>query len=640
MPVWQYGPLSWHSDRISRIRTRRGMAALMGLAGLFQGIAMAMRHKPKSTRLTAALLVVAALGALLALSRLEYAYIPPPPHGEETAPMQLGRRTFYGETFGNEVFFTDIMGILDGPLTIMNFMRALLETRGRGTENLAVRVSQDVTIGGHTFRKGEKVKTGLDVPKGAWVPLGLPVSYDKGRIRVGITCAACHAAVHPETKLVMGGVPNTDLNAGLLLAFASNSAAYFPHAEVDALEAYVTDASRTVVTEENRRAALPDPIPLERSVDGDFMRWPPGSFDASTDLESNPVQIPDLFTAGEHPYGWTGFAAVGPFHGLTAFNNNFTRDSDPLTQADSSAALWSIDKEVYLATILQRAASRVFRYEPRGGLRPSAFFSSVDPTPGSPGVVEVTLPPSYPQLTPVAPAGLFIGPPQRAVWEQANALSLFQNALIPPAAESADRGVVSRGRAVFDRAGCAGCHAGPRRTNHRVIPATEIGTDPSHAKGLAASANLFGPPLTFEQGVPALVGTDGLSPDQLALAWAHGGTAGGYKVPGLAGLAWSAPYLHDGGVAVGPPPAHALGAAGVLAQGVRPDPAESLRALLDREVRAGVVAANRSSSALRAAHVDGGGHSFWVDETAGFSPGEQAALIAYLLAGLPIAGEE
>ena len=31
--------------------------------------------------------------------------------------IDLGRKNFYTETFGNEVFFTDVVGILDGPLT-------------------------------------------------------------------------------------------------------------------------------------------------------------------------------------------------------------------------------------------------------------------------------------------------------------------------------------------------------------------------------------------------------------------------------------------------------------------------------------------------------------------------------------------
>lgn len=39
--------------------------------------------------------------------------------------------------------------------------------------------------------------------------------------------------------------------------------------------------------------------------------------------------------------------------------------------------------------------------------------------------------------------------------------------------------------------------------------------------------------------------------EQLKLAFAHGDSPGGYKVPSLIRLYWTAPYLHEGGVAVG-----------------------------------------------------------------------------------------
>lgn len=532
-----------------------------------------------SKKTAAAVAAIALVGLWLAFGRLEYAYTPPSPHGETAdAQFKLGRQTFYGETFGNEVFFTDIMGILDGPLTIPNLVRALLETGGRGTTNLEVRVSRDVIVGGQTFRKGERVKTGLDVPRGAWVPLGLPLSYHKGRLRVGITCAVCHAAVDPDRKTVVEGAPNNDLNVGLLLAFASNSAAYFPHARLES----GTPSGR-----------LSDAASLEDTVDAAFLQWSPGNFDASTDLRSNPVQTPDLFTRGKHPYGWTGFAAEGPFQGLTTFNHNFTRDSDPLTQADTSLTDWGIDKETYLGAILRGSATKRFRYDPARGPRPSEFFARIDPTPGTPGVIAVTIPPTYPRPTPTAPAGLFIGPPGRPAGEHASALSVFQNALVPPDSGRPLSAAAVRGRAVFQKAGCAACHAGPNLTNHQIVPTAQIGTEPSHAS--------------------------------------TAGSRGGYKVPGLAGLAWTAPYLHDGGVAVGPPPQRSVGVTATLLQGIRPDPAESLRALLDRDLRERVVAANRASPTLRATHVDGGGHHFWVDPAAGFSPDEQSALVAYLL---------
>ncbi len=99
----------------------------------------------------------------------------------------------------------------------------------------------------------------------------------------------------------------------------------------------------------------------------------------------------------------------------------------------------------------------------------------------------------------------------------------------------------------------------------------------------------------------------------------------------LDGLAWTAPYLHDGGVAVGPDADSQLGMAGTLVSGVLPDPANSLRALVDRRLRKRVVEANRASADLSAVHVQGIGHELWADESNGFTPEDQQALIDYLL---------
>jgi hypothetical protein len=115
------------------------------------------------------------------------------------------------------------------------------------------------------------------------------------------------------------------------------------------------------------------------------------------------------------------------------------------------------------------------------------------------------------------------------------------------------------------------------------------------------------------------------------LAWGQGGTEGGYKIPSLVGLAWTAPHLHDSGVAVGSDTERQLGVSRTLYKGMAPDPANSLRALVDRDLRAKVVAVNAASDTARVARVTGKGHAFWADAGAGVSPDEQAALIAYLL---------
>ena len=143
-----------------------------------------------------------------------------------------------------------------------------------------------------------------------------------------------------------------------------------------------------------------------------FLKWPRGNFDSTIDMVSNPAQIPDSFTKGDHPYGWSGFAAAGPFHGLSAFSNNVhAQNSDSLGQAENSSPLFGMDQEVYLGTILQNAANPKFRYDTKKGEKPSSFFAAVDPTPGVPGVNEMVRSPSFPKLNLMAPDGLLVSSP-------------------------------------------------------------------------------------------------------------------------------------------------------------------------------------------------------------------------------------
>jgi hypothetical protein len=104
-------------------------------------------------------------------------------------------------------------------------------------------------------------------------------------------------------------------------------------------------------------------------------------------------------------------------------------------------------------------------------------------------------------------------------------------------------------------------------------------------------------------------------------------TSGSYRI--------GDPYLHDGGVAVGPDPGRQLGMAGTVAAGIRPDPAESLRALVDRSLRERVVAANHADASIKDMHVQGIGHEYWADGSNGFSREDQDALIHYLLTVQP-----
>ena len=562
----------------------------------------------------------------------------------DEALLRLGREVFYRETFGNEVFLSDIMGILDGPFTAWHMAKALLQLRGKGTTNLQVELVHTVRIGGKIFPQGTKINTGLDVPPGVYIPVGIKVKFARGRLMAGITCAVCHAALDPESNRLVEGAKNPDFNAGVILALASNTAAYFTHTGIASLTPFLTDPSRVVVDATGQAVSLPEPHALEDAVDATLLRWPPGTFDATIDLASNPTQFADTFTLGGHPYSWTGFGAAGPFKGLSALSNNVHAiGSDAVALAKVSPALFGIDTEVYLGTVLQNAARGRYRFHPGRGQKPSVFFASVDPTPGAPGVNALVALPTYPNASAIAVTGLIGSTPGYRVWEQNNAVAAFQNTLVPPDPKTAvEPTILAQGRDVFERAGCATCHAGATLTNHPVIPAPEIGTDPSRAKALQGTEKIFVPALlyAFDTPVPVPPGarvltvpTAPLDPQQFQLSWAHGDSPGGYKVPSFIGLYWTAPYLHDGGVAVGLDLERHVGLPGTLLQGIPVDPVNSLRALIDGALRQRVIAANQTSSDLRAVHVQGIGHAFWVDPSTGFTPAEQEALLQYLLFG-------
>ncbi|BAU93997.1 hypothetical protein MPPM_5392 [Methylorubrum populi] len=557
----------------------------------------------------------------------------------DEALLRRGREAFYRETFGNEVFLSDVMGMLDGGLTPYEVARAIVLLGGKGTTNLQVRMARDVSVGDRIWRTGELVPTGLDVPRNSAFILGIRTFYDRGRLRMGITCALCHAAVDPASGKVVEGAPNTDLNAGLLMALASNASAYFMHGSADP-SAHPGDPARQVITESGARAALPDRDRFEAAAKVEVASWPAGSFDSSADRETNPTSIPSSFSAYAEPYSWSGRAGIGPFKGLSALNNNVhAANSDTTQQTRAAKTLFGLDPQVYLGTVLQGAAAGPLRYDPASGRRPTEMLEAADPTPGTPGLNSYAVLPSFPATNYMTDNGLLASVPGEPANYANNAMSAFQNLLRAPDAP-ADTEQMRRGRAVFERVGCAGCHSGPALSNNRVIPIAEIGTQPSRAHSTMRMEARLAPPEIFATDTPFPLPPDpklvpipleGEVLKQVQLAWAHAGTAGGYKVQNLVGLAWSAPYLHDSGVAVGPDAEKQLGVPGTLDAGIAPDPANSLRALVDRGLRAKVVAANAASQKARTARVTGEGHAYWADPAAGVSAGEQTDLVAYLL---------
>jgi hypothetical protein len=564
--------------------------------------------------------------------------------------IDLGRKAFYSETFNDQVFQTDVVGALNGPINLVTMTKAIARLGGKPTTNFQIPIDEDVTVGGRTFKAGTLLNTGMDVPAGSILPLGMRPSLEKGKLRVGITCALCHSAIDGVSGRILEGAPNNDLNTGLVLAMASNSAAMFRQTGVNPTQ--LPPGEHTYINSNGEEVRLPDAKAVEDAVDADLLSWAPGNFDSTGNMVNNPSQNPPSYTYKAWPYGWSGNAAIGWFHGLTTLNSNVHgTNSDATVGADSSLPLLGIDKETYLGVILQNSANPAFRLPE--GAKPSEFFDKIDPTPGQPGMNEVIRMPGYPNGSPFILDGLMANSPGFLVGEQLNGMSAWQNTLAPPPSPTTNTESIKQGAAIFTRAGCVECHSGRYFTNHEVIPEEEIGTQPSRAPAQAPFARILGTPQTYPSSIsvplppnpPLLsVPTDITPMRSLELAFAVNNPAGGYKVPSLIGLRVTAPYLHDGGVAASSEALkqdedgsfsianpERLGMAGTLLKNIQPDPNASLRVLLDRTLREPTIAANRANPDLTRSNVDGSGHAYWVDAQAGFTTQDQSNLIQFLL---------
>lgn len=564
--------------------------------------------------------------------------------------IKLGRDAFYRETFGNEYFFTDVVGAINGPINLLSVGRAIAALGGKPTTNLQVPIDQDVTIGGKLFKAGTKVNTGLDVPAGGLIPLGMQTRKSGAKIRVGLTCALCHATVDLKSGKILEGAPNADLDSGLLQAFGTNSASMFRATGVK--PAQMPAGNRTYINADGQKATLPDTNAIEDAVDAQLLAWAPGNFDSSADNVNNPSQNPSSYTFEAYPYGWSGFASIGWFHGLTTLNNNVhAANSDSTTFSYAAKYLFGLDKETYLGIVLQNAADRRFRLP--DGMKPSEFLQKGDPTPNEPGINEVVRMPGYPKGSMFMLDGFMAGTPGYPIGTQLNAMSVYQNTLAPPPNKSTvDEAVLKQGAAVFEKANCATCHSGRYFTNHHVIAETEIQSQPSRAVALAKFPQFFVPPETYPNSTrvplpvdpPVIPVSIDMTPEEdRNLAYAIG-NSGGYKVTSLIGLYVTAPYLHDGGVAASKDAlkprddgfydvadSNQMGLAGTWMRRIEPDPEASLRVLVDRDLREVAVTANRSNPDLQAIHSDGSGHNYWVDQQAGFTPEEQTALVQFML---------
>ncbi len=579
--------------------------------------------------------------------------------------LNKGEDIFFNRKIGDNFGLQGVFGSAAGVEIIQpEIEKAIRDLGGKSTSNLRITLQKTIKLGSRTYPKGTTIPTGLDVERGATSALGLNSN--------GLTCALCHAVMSPTGERLKG-LPNGDLAIQLLIALAPNSAAGFARLNFNPLDPKYQGNGKTIIGSNGQLVKLPDPQKFEKAFDDAVLDVPFGHFESSPDGIANTTQIPNVFTFKSGPYTAGGEFAAGPFNGLSATNNAVHSSEINLLAADQlSAETLGIDPEVYLGTVLQNAADSRLRLPSGAPVKPSQWLRQVAPNPEQ-GELEDQIPApgtgSYPNLKPslFTYNGLVFSPKTGNSQDIAsgpflfanNAMSVFQNSLVPPPNRSSQNqqalnsGSVQRGSQVFQRANCTSCHIAPFFTDNKIHPLKDLNTNPARGQSrLALNQLLVSPKLyTFNTSVPVPanaetlnVPTNGISNSPTTLPTGLL-PDGGYKTTSLRGLYLSAPYLHDGGVAVRAGALQVssngsftvvdprgLGLPGTLSKGKPADSASSLRALLDRQLRAQVVAANKAYPPLVRSNLDGTGHAFYVDQAAGYTPAQQTDLINFMLA--------
>ncbi|MGI2904630.1 hypothetical protein [Tolypothrix sp. VBCCA 56010] len=542
---------------------------------------------------------------------------------------------------------------------------AIRNLQGQPTTNLQITLEKDITLGSRTFPKGTVINTGLQVEKSGTVPLGITPNGN-------LTCAVCHVTLNNKGERLTG-VPNGILGTSVLIALSPNTAAGFARLKFNPLDPQYQGDGKTIIDSQGQLVQLPDPQKFEQAFDDAVLDVPFGHFESSPDSINNTTQIPSLFTFKTNPYGFDGQFAVGPFAGLSAINNGVhSSEINLLAAYQLSEKVLNIDSEVYLGTLLQNAADPRLRLPAGEPVKPSEWLRKVAPEVTKAELEDQVNAPGtgdYPNLLPslFTYNGLVFSPNSENPDDIAsgtflfasNAMSAFQNSLVPPANRTLENlqalknRSVMRGAKVFQQANCATCHIPPFFTDNKIHSVEEIGTNPARAQSRLGLNKLLVPPKLYTLDTPVPipanaqvldVPTEGISDSPTTLPKGILPN-GGYKTTSLRGLYLSAPYLHDGGVAVRSGSLKfarngsftvvdpsGLGLTGTLSQIKPADAASSLRALVDRELRALVVATNKANPALVQSNLDGTGHDFYVDSQAGFSPRQQTDLVDFLLA--------
>jgi hypothetical protein len=574
----------------------------------------------------------------------------------------LGDPSSVGQIFatGNNVGTVDL-STLDAvdpatdPRGIRSFRRDFFLTllfRPRNAEtNLKIRLDRDLRLGTTVFPAGSELNTGLDIAAGESAPVGLQSG--------GLSCAVCHASVDRESGRMVTGAANTDLNIGLFLALSGNTTSSFLRfnkEQIDPFDGRFPLTGRRIIDSNGNTIQLPDPAAFESATDDLVLSIPPGGFEAAADATTAETKIPDSFVFGEGGMGWDGGFLIGPFGGLAALSSAVHAfEVNFLAPATMSQLVANMDPEVYLGIVLQNAGDPKLRLP--DDVVPSQWLRENNPDAERSTLIAL---PDYPSPSLFSLNGLVFSPQGEKFMHSVLALSAFQQSLTVPPNTSLDNqlnlhsGAVLRGAEVFRSANCISCHAPPYFTTGEIIPNTVIKASPRRAKGrrifdgLLVEAKI--PSLDQAVPLPETPNFITLPPNissvsNLLLPAGLDNPDGGYKVLGLLGTYLKAPYLHDGSIAataesirVAPDGSYTIndrsgiGIPGTTKSFKPLHAGNSLRTLIDRDLRAILLQNNSADASLVVNGVEGTGHEFFVDPVSGFTYRQQTDLIAFLLA--------
>ncbi len=445
-----------------------------------------------------------------------------------------GRSVFRFETFGNERFWSDTLGLAEGLARLKITPNGLLAVGVQfdGDKVPSDFRRSDVGIGPYTDPRATRRL--LD----ANAVIGLVARGE----RIGVTCALCHSRADDRIGDGVGrrldGLPNTRLKVGALIAWGERSRAYLPFLNLVGLgrgprvDPAASPPDDPPASARREAAFVRKTAPtsgrharLERDVDAALRAWPAGQSDVVPDGVGNPTDIMPVFNLVDvGPYNWDGFFPEA----ADAHNHFFSVVLDPTTLvATDGTAFLSMGAPIAWEGTLRGA------YD--------ALLSAIDPAM------------TKPRVTAERSGALGF----RVSGEDLGALNAYLARLLPTPTADADgrlsmpfnEQAIDAGRRVFRAAGCNACHLESPKTTGAIVPLGELAPGYAPKRGdrgkqhssVTLDAIAFGGVLQDDPDT----GYD----DRLIVMnaeWRRGKK--GYKVPQLLGVALTAPYLHDGSV--------------------------------------------------------------------------------------------